>query len=170
MENTIENKGKFISQYWTQDVLRLSDYPNTKIQINSQTIFERGYNNNSYLELTPLSMISDEDSIEVANILSFCRHVKYWDVLNMMNRNDLQWVQVIGTASKKDDSVVGGNIFIHKSGRIEWDWDDKNEFSDYELRIYSAYQYLLSKGYALPYIGLSVDEMIEYGWLKLKTE
>jgi len=28
--------------------------------------------------------------------------------------------------------------------------------------------YLRSKGYALPYMGLSVEKLIEYGWIKLK--
>lgn len=28
--------------------------------------------------------------------------------------------------------------------------------------------YLRSKGYALPFMGLSVDTLIEYGWVKLK--
>jgi len=30
--------------------------------------------------------------------------------------------------------------------------------------------YLRSKGYALPYMGLSVEKLIEYGWVKLKNE
>lgn len=29
--------------------------------------------------------------------------------------------------------------------------------------------YLRSKGYALPYMGLSVEELIEFGWVKFKT-
>ena len=31
-----------------------------------------------------------------------------------------------------------------------------------------AHQLLRSKGYALPYIGLTVEKQIEYGWIKLK--
>ena len=36
-------------------------------------------------------------------------------------------------------------------------------------RILSAYStdYLRSRGYALPWMGLSVDEMVESGWIKL---
>ena len=30
--------------------------------------------------------------------------------------------------------------------------------------------YLRSKGYALPYMGLSVEKLIEYGWVKLKSK
>lgn len=31
-----------------------------------------------------------------------------------------------------------------------------------------AYDYLRSKGYALPFMGLSVEKQIEYGWVELK--
>lgn len=30
------------------------------------------------------------------------------------------------------------------------------------------YDYLRSKGYALPYMGLSVEQLAEYGWIKLQ--
>jgi hypothetical protein len=33
--------------------------------------------------------------------------------------------------------------------------------------IIKSHQYLVSKGYALPYMGLSVEQLIEYGWIKL---
>ena len=33
-----------------------------------------------------------------------------------------------------------------------------------------AISYLRSKGYALPYLGLSVEKQIEYGWVKLKEK
>lgn len=37
------------------------------------------------------------------------------------------------------------------------------------LNTVKATDYLRSKGYALPFIGLSVNDLVEYGWLKLKT-
>jgi hypothetical protein len=33
----------------------------------------------------------------------------------------------------------------------------------------SAYDYLRSKGYALAFHDLSVEDLINYGWIKLKT-
>jgi hypothetical protein len=38
----------------------------------------------------------------------------------------------------------------------------KNEWFNY-----STCDYLRSKGFALPYMGLSVEKQIEYGWIKL---
>lgn len=70
-----------------------------------------------------------------------------------MHRDDYESVQVIGTARKSDDAEeVGGIIHIYKNGNIVWNWDedDVDEFNDYGLRIFSAYQYLISKGYAAP--------------------
>jgi hypothetical protein len=34
--------------------------------------------------------------------------------------------------------------------------------------MFELHDYLRSKGYALPWMGLSVDELVEYGWVKLK--
>lgn len=36
-------------------------------------------------------------------------------------------------------------------------------------RAFSLIDYLRSKGYALPYNGLSVENQISYGWVKLRT-
>lgn len=33
---------------------------------------------------------------------------------------------------------------------------------------YNTYDYLRSKGYALPWMGLPVEQLTEYGWVKLK--
>lgn len=38
----------------------------------------------------------------------------------------------------------------------------------YPILSTQAVDYLRSKGYALPYMGLSVDQLVEYGWIKLK--
>ena len=34
----------------------------------------------------------------------------------------------------------------------------------------AAIDYLRSKGYALPWNGISVEQQIEYGWIKLQTD
>ena len=41
------------------------------------------------------------------------------------------------------------------------------EFDDLELSIKTG-DYFRSKGYALSYMGLSVEDLVEYGWIKLK--
>jgi hypothetical protein len=63
-------KCRFFAQYWEQNVLRTNEFPNVPLQINSDTIFDRVYNNNTFLMLKPLSKITDDDALEVANIIS----------------------------------------------------------------------------------------------------
>lgn len=42
-------------------------------------------------------------------------------------------------------------------------------FTEFRLFNTDEVDYLRSKGYALPYMGLSVEKLIEYGWIKLKN-
>ena len=46
-------------------------------------------------------------------------------------------------------------------------WMDHGGYRDIE-RCPDTVDYLRSKGYALPWMGLSVQEMIDAGWIKLK--
>ena len=58
-ENTLENKAKFFAQYWGQYVLYFtSDFLR---KIDNLTL--DSVENDDYLELKPLSQISDEDVI-----------------------------------------------------------------------------------------------------------
>lgn len=69
-ENTPEEKAKFFAQYWGQ-FLKTSDNHKTKglkpLEIDSHSI--QYVDEHSFLELTPLKNISDEDAIEVGYIL-----------------------------------------------------------------------------------------------------
>lgn len=119
-ENTLENKAKFFAQYWLQRVLRIpSDniMPYTLQHPYLSDIFmdnDKGY----YLELTPLSQITDEDA----------KHLRY------------------------PDSLSATTTYKNSIGRT-------TEESDY----------LRSKGYILPFLDLSVEDLISYGWVKLKS-
>lgn len=78
MENNIQNKAKFFAQYWGQHILRFSlvdvNSPNSKPTdvVLPTWVSYKEYNYwsvlNGYLELKPLSSITDEDAIEVATI------------------------------------------------------------------------------------------------------
>ena len=63
-QNTLENKAKFFAQYWEQHVLYFSSDFLRKIDNLTLDSIE----NDDYLELKPLSQISDEDAIEVSKI------------------------------------------------------------------------------------------------------
>ena len=122
LENTLENKAKFFAQYWGQYVLYFtSDFLR---KIDNLTL--DSVENDDFLELKPLSRISDEDAIEIS----------------------------------KEYPAFGSNIRNSVKELFQ-------EFDDLELSIKTG-DYLRSKGYALSYMYLSVEDLVEYGWVKLK--
>lgn len=54
------------------------------------------------------------------------------------------------------------------AGRHEWIvlYEDNPE----EELTPQAFDFLRSKGYALPFMGISVEQQIEWGWIKLKQQ
>lgn len=59
IENTPENKARFFALYWGQEVIRRKDFVNTLHKVSEH--MQLGHNN-LYLELIPLSQITDEDA------------------------------------------------------------------------------------------------------------
>lgn len=102
-------KSRFFAQYWGQDVCQTKG--------------------GSYLELKPLSKITDEDAEELLPFVSFQFSSKYTD-------------EQIKEEIKK--SVL-----------------------DTEMMPFELFDFLRSKGYALPYMNYSVDDLISFGWVQL---
>lgn len=89
--------------------------------------------------LTPLSQITDEDAIEVAKM-------SFRTLPDSYSQKD-----IIKLGRRLCDSVVS---------------DEASYFSG--ALCCAINDFLRSKGYALPYLGLSVDEMVSAGWIVLK--
>ena len=121
-QNTLENKARFFAQYFGQHVLYFSSDFLRKIDNLTLDSVE----DDDFLELKPLSHISDEDAIEIS---------KEYPAFGSDIRNSVK------------------ELF--------------QEFDVLELSIKTG-DYLRSKGYALPYMDLSVEDLVEYGWVKLK--
>lgn len=128
-----EKKERFFAQYWGQ---RVKASPESNGWTVGITNIGCSPLRDCWLELTPLSMITDEDAIEVGKIMNLS-HLQPKSTLNVLVRDILS-----GRIDKKGNTLL---------------W----------LRIYD---YLRSKGYVLPWMGISVEEQIEAGWVKLKTE
>jgi len=98
-----------------------------------------------FLLLNPLSQISDEDAVEVSGFDSS---------INWNNGLEKQiWKNTFGFTV-----VSNGTGLIQKYG----------QFVIWERNLsHVQFDYLRSKGYALPWMDLSVEEMIEAGWIKL---
>jgi hypothetical protein len=75
--NNIENKAKFFALYWGQEVLNI---PRTG-QLWNVFGFEdeegKSVTGESFLELKPLSAITDEDAVELAKIMGMQEETEY---------------------------------------------------------------------------------------------
>jgi len=133
MENTIENQIRFMGLYLGTITVRHKLWETRKTeQLNSLRLQEC-----YYLELKPLSSITDEDAIEVAKIILLT-----WETaIEIIRRINEDW---------NIEAIKGDDISYHE--------------------LIEIIDYLRSKGYALPYLDLSVEQQIEYNWIKLKTE
>lgn len=134
MENNLQNKAKFFAQYLGQEVI-IED--TSVIRKNILELFPhqlesilKGKLKYSYLELTPLSLITDEDAIKIGEL----------DKTNHPNKK-----------------LIGHSI-IHWLNKEGYHRQFTSEMADT----------LRSKGYALPWVGLSIEQQIEFGWVKLK--
>jgi len=73
-----------------------------------------------------------------------------------------------------EDAAEVGNLFL-----IATDAVGERDFSHEDILVmldecgflpFQVVDYLRSKGYALPWMGLYVEQQIDYGWVKLKSE
>ena len=140
MKNTLENKAKFFAQYWGQESHFDECYKGN--ENFKKPFLVDPENTYGCLELTPLSQISDEDAIEVAKMLF------------------------------RDTEIKGINSAYYA---LIFSWRASNKGRWFRRSLYwnnlniKQTDYLRSKGYALPWMGISVEALVEWGWVKLKT-
>lgn len=153
---TTEEKARLFAQYWGQEVL--IDNIGKKMIVG--LAWSAGWTDRvkSYLELKPISSISDDHAIEVAKIAhspTFTYPAK-WEIMRDL---EYEFVTVTskGSYHSFDISTTDGSIDMYQE-------DHK---SDNSINHYAACDYIRSKGYALPFMQYSVEEMIEFGWIVL---
>lgn len=145
MENNKKNFERFVALYIgeTMEVTKSSFYPIREgnfIVIGSTWEYVRNPKLKLAVLLTPLSMISDEDAITVAKMHKF-------------------------TTPNGDEiyAKVGRDMIFRTYGMFNLPIDPRMclplETGDF----------LRSKGYALPFLDTSVEDLISHGWLKLKA-
>ena len=134
MENTLENKAKFFAHYWNQKVL---NFNNSSAIHNHIYEVQGDMDQYMFLELKPLSLITDEDAEEI-------RKLQFHFPCEVSISFDLTDEFAVCIQSKLNDI--------------------------YEVVNINSIDYLRSKGYALPWMGLSVETIEKYGWIKLKTD
>ena len=147
-ENTLENKSIFFAQYWGQHVLYFSSDFLRKIDNLTLDSVE----NDDYLELKPISHISDEDVIQGITYLYNITREALGEILEIKHYYTFSSITTI---------EIGCNF---KTSRSIHHWSGTKKIGSFEA------DYFRSKGYALHYMDLSVEDLVEYGWVKLKEE
>lgn len=137
-QNTLENKAKFMALYWGQKVMRSSINDKDFTDLLITTIIPETMKDNWFLELTPLSKITDED----------LKHLSKIDLVS---------------SGEYDDSVT--DLDLIEFGQYEF----LNSERDLKYLLPEAVDFIRSKGYALPWMDLSVEDLVSYGWVKIKS-
>lgn len=134
MKAEINDKNKFAlySQYILAEVPMLSK--NSEGELNWKTLeYVRDFD--CWIELKPLSSISDEDAIEAGKI--------YWE-----------------GSDNREFYITHGKKVVNNL------MDEGSVYSD-AMPLLKLFDFLRSRGYALSWMGLSVDELEAAGWIKL---
>jgi hypothetical protein len=126
-----------MAQYWGQTIAKHERDNKNEIREVSSTLDLESMG--WYLELKSVSDISDEDAIEIAKMFTLGIEREFIVLKNGFYKTFVSWGESRFEKLLIDDAV------------------DKQKTVDY----------LRSKGYALPYDGLSVEKQIEYNWIKL---
>jgi capsule polysaccharide export protein KpsC/LpsZ len=131
-------KCRFFAQYWGQKVMKKNIeglenfYSEPDGFIRSMTI-----DSPLFLELKPLSKITDDDALYAADLLRNGSHLS----------NESRIFQFKKLFESPNFWVNQTNIPLNNMLKV--------------------FDYLRSKGYALPFMGYSVDNLISFGWVRL---
>lgn len=141
MENTLENKAKFFAQYWGQKV-KGSDLWNCK-EVKVLGVAT----DSEYLELTPLSQITNEDA-----------------KIFLKNQGDMDCPETELFVKPNSEHVFSGRTLSISNGN--------GMFMDYHVQNFTGrnFDLLRGNGYAVEWNGVSVETLVEWGWVKLKSE
>jgi len=178
MEITLETKFKVAMQYYGCDYLlcyNIEDTPVIERFIGSNTRFDMYEpdleNKRELLLLTPLSKISDEDTIEVAKICNGGKNIGRIHKYDYKNQDGCRmFIELQGEFPDSGDNTV---VFFYDNGCIDKFYPQAGEngkHSDLRPDEYMlTYQYLQSKGYDLPHYLLNGKTPIEAGIALDKT-
>ena len=146
-ETDLNLKARFFALYWGQKVFKyhikgshinIEDISNILLVSKSKDI------NHIFLHLKPLSRISDEDALWTINNHHFKFENPILELSKLKALTKEIHISYIFNDATRHLILKPENLYPHN------------------------YDYLRSKGYALPYMDLSVEDLQNYGWIKLE--
>lgn len=174
MTNTLENKQRFFAQYWGQEVFG-SPFLKGSWHYTGENFDD--IDESAWMNLKPLSSITDEDLIHVARLAhqlpkrTFHVDRSQKDIIYVKTGMDKVGIEYFISVRPKYATVTS---------TINFDKTDKEAFKSCTTNIGSIQMssekpvpyiaivdYFRSLAYAIPYMGLSVEKQIEYGWIRL---
>ncbi|WP_079242630.1 hypothetical protein [Chryseobacterium indologenes] len=175
MENTLENKAKFFAQYWGQEVLNGSGL------VYSATMKTRLSDNGDFLELKPLTSITDEEIIEVLRLAHNLKSISSEFKCAIKREKDIIHCWYVNSETSGEYHVCLNFKYATINCNLHFKEMSGDKASNHKVNIgeihFSASRvvgyiqivdFFRSKGFAFPYMGLPVEKLVEYGWIKLK--
>lgn len=149
MSYTHEQKELFFAQYWGQTVKRSYLPEQTSLAVVNHNVFHISHLIiNGYLELKSLNDLTQDDMLEMFKILT-------------SSDEDLNYlIEAI------NDGEITIEDIVKPFSDINFDVAD-NTISP--IRVFWAGDFLRSKGYAIPFGGFTLDQMLSFGWLKYSS-
>jgi len=140
MENTLENKAKFFAQYWGQKIVHTGS---GKSMRGLGKEIAMCYENADKFQLV---LFSNQRSLQLKPLSS------------ITDEDATEVVAILKTVGVLSSAMREPQKFLEplKKGK-----------GTIQL-ILPVADYLRSKGYALPYMGLSIETLCDYGWIKLQ--
>ncbi|MCT3817127.1 hypothetical protein HZQ15_18795 [Elizabethkingia anophelis] len=142
MENNLENKARFFAQYYSQEILTRDGGLRKFWKLGTDVSIESSLSRYGYDYRYYVELKSLED-ITDDDLMTIAKYYEPTTYKVESNSDEIVF-----------DYMYGDNF---SSAAIGYDYG-------------YALDYLRSKGYALPWMGLSVEKQIQYGWVKLKEK
>jgi hypothetical protein len=140
-------KQRFFALYWGQEVCQTKG-GRYEIDENCFPLWGK-----SYLELKPLSKLSDDDAIEIGKFVD-SKSNKFINVnYSFSEKKKLPYIKSVISDKGRFDIIDNFSLLI------------EDKIINFSLDIFD---YLRSKGYAVPFMEYSVENLVEMGWIKLK--
>lgn len=160
---TAEDKARVFGLYWGCECIVYSHEEGAKndIRVVSERLLSYPLHD-CQLILRPLSKISDEDAVEVAKII--LSKGSEWQPIEIVRWDWCTKIIVkIEPGIMDAETTIEMYISIVNEGDIEWTWDYKKGNStgmsqQHCPNVSHAYDFLRSRGYALPYKGIDLFE------------
>lgn len=154
MKQSLQDKAAFFAQYWGQRIRKWDGMPNY-MGLVSSTYMTKYATEGCYLELTPLSDITDEDAIEVAKIMGVKNSDFFTDQFSRFRDKDELNYALVGKSYME--------YFLEENK-----WKAKSVWYISQLSIVKSFDHLRSRGYLLPFRQYSTQQLLDMGWVKIK--